>query len=85
VDKEAVGSRLNFTEVCGVVRSGQAALAANRRLEICPESRFEGLSIDAGDGGTLTKMKEGAGHAMQEDDADSERQERDIRNTKMKP
>jgi hypothetical protein len=37
-----------------------------------------------GDRATLTRMKEGAGHAKQEDDTDAERREREMRNTQQK-
>jgi hypothetical protein len=49
-----------------------------------PRIRFEGVAIDAGDGATLTKTKEGAGRAKREDGRDARRREREMGNTTRK-
>jgi hypothetical protein len=54
-------------------------------LEKCRESRFDGWDIDAGGPRDAHEDEGWNGHAKQEDYADAQRQERDIRNQAMKP
>jgi hypothetical protein len=48
-------------------------------LEVCPKSRFEGISIDAGRASDAHEDEGRAGHEMHQDVTDAQSQEREIR------
>jgi hypothetical protein len=56
-DNEAVGRLLNFAQVCGVVRSGQTALAAGGVWRFVENLTLRACRSTQWDGGTLRKMK----------------------------